>query len=117
MQKAENLGILSAVRRPIKIVFLGAGSAFFRRLFVDVLSIPGADAGEMALVDIDEQRLELQHQLADMIVKKTGKRWTVSASTDRRKVLAGADYVINCIEVSGLQCVRHDNDIPAKYGV
>ena len=117
MQKAENLGILPAVQRPIKVVFLGAGSAFFRRLFVDVMSIPGADTGEMALVDIDEERLELQHQIADMIVGKMGKRWTVSASPDRRKVLADADYVINCIEVSGLQCVRHDNDIPAKYGV
>ena len=117
MQKAENLGILPAVQRPIKVVFLGAGSAFFRRLFVDVMSIPGADTGEMALVDIDEERLDLQHQIAEMIVGKMGTRWTVSASPDRRKVLADADYVINCIEVSGLQCVRHDNDIPAKYGV
>ena len=23
----------------------------------------------------------------------------------------------NCIEVSGLECVRYDNDIPLKYGV
>jgi alpha-galactosidase len=36
---------------------------------------------------------------------------------DRRKALPGSDYIINCIEVSGLECVRHDYDIPARYGV
>ncbi|MCK4590358.1 MAG: alpha-glucosidase/alpha-galactosidase, partial [Candidatus Latescibacteria bacterium] len=46
-----------------------------------------------------------------------GKNWSVEVSTDRCKVLAGSDYVINTIEVSGLQTVRADNDIPLKYGV
>ena len=32
-------------------------------------------------------------------------------------MLPGSDYIVNCIEVSGLACVRFDNDIPAKYGV
>jgi len=31
--------------------------------------------------------------------------------------MAGSDYLINCIEVSGLECVRFDNDIPLKYGI
>jgi alpha-galactosidase len=43
--------------------------------------------------------------------------WTVCASRQRRDVLAGADYVINSIEVSGIACVRFDNDLPLKYGV
>jgi alpha-galactosidase len=33
------------------------------------------------------------------------------------EVLAGTDYVVNSIEVAGLQNVRHDYDIPLKYGV
>ncbi len=45
------------------------------------------------------------------------KGWKVIASPDRRAMLKGSDYIVNCIEVSGLECVRHDNDIPAKYGV
>jgi alpha-galactosidase len=36
---------------------------------------------------------------------------------DRRKLLPGADYIINTIEVSGVHTVKLDNDIPAKYGV
>ncbi len=58
------------------------------------------------------------HQLIEKLIAQIGaKGWTVIASGDRRKVLPGSDYVVNCIEVSGLQCVRHDNDIPAKYGI
>ncbi len=101
----------------MKIVFLGAGSFFFQNLFTDVLAIPGCDGGEMALVDIDAERLDLAERLGRRIVDVTGRRWSVTATTDRRQVLAGADYIINCIEVSGVACVRHDNDIPARYGV
>ena len=43
--------------------------------------------------------------------------WTVTATSDRRKAFVGADYLVNCIEVSGTQAVRFDNDIPLKYGV
>ncbi len=116
-QRADNLGILPAVARPIKIVFLGAGSGFFHRLFADVLNIPGAESGEMVLVDVDTERLELAEQVGKMLVEKMSRGWTVTATTDRRSVLAGTHYIINCIEVSGVHCVRSDNDIPAKYGV
>lgn len=117
MKRAANLGILPEVSRSLKIVFLGAGSFFFEKLFVDVMNIPGARRGEMAVVDIDEQRLELAEQVAAKIVELMGTDWTVTASTNRTDVLAGADYIINCIEVSGVETVRLDNDIPARYGV
>jgi len=116
-RRMEELGMYQAVQRPIKVVFLGAGSAFLQSLFVDILNIPGADEGEIALVDIDSQRLELAEGFCRKTCEVMGANWTVTAATDRREVLGGADYVINCIEVSGLKCVRFDCDIPAKYGV
>lgn len=118
MRKAENLGILAKVDRPLKIVFLGAGSAFFRALFTDVMNIPGADAGEMALVDIDAPRLALAGQLGDKLIALADKPgWRLSLHTDRLPALEGADYIINCIEVSGTACVKFDNDIPLEYGI
>jgi alpha-galactosidase len=45
------------------------------------------------------------------------KTWKVVASEDRTRVMIDSDYLVSCIEVSGLACVRHDNDIPAKYGI
>ena len=32
-------------------------------------------------------------------------------------MLPGTDYLVNCIEVSGVDCVGFDSDIPARYGV
>ncbi len=99
------------------ICFLGAGSGFTRPLAVDLLQIEGL-GGELRLVDIDPARLELSLRVVELVAQRIGGgRWTVSATTDRRAALRGADYVINCIEVSGTATVRLDNDIPLKYGV
>ncbi len=101
----------------MKISIIGAGSMFTRHLTVDILTIEGLDQGVLALVDIDPKRLELAKKLVEMIIAKTGKNWQVIASTDRREVLADSDFVINQIEVSGLETVRLDYEIPLKYGV
>ncbi|TMD89255.1 MAG: alpha-galactosidase [Chloroflexi bacterium] len=101
-----------------KVTMIGAGSAVFaRQVITDVLAIDGLDQGVFALVDIDPTRLELARQIAERLVDRSGKRWTVEASTDRKEVLPGTNYVVNSIEVAGLQNVRADYDIPLKYGV
>ncbi len=110
-------GTTEKVERDLKVVFLGAGSGFYETLLIDLLNIPGNDKGITAIVDIDEERLELAEKLGNKLIAEMNKDWTVTATTDRRKVLKDADYVINCIEVSGVQTVQFDNDIPLKYGV
>lgn len=101
-----------------KITFIGAGSAVFaRQIMTDIMAVEGLDEGEFALVDIDAQRLELAHRIAEKIIALTGKRWSVVASTERREVLANSDFIVNSIEVAGLANVRHDYDIPLKYGI
>ena len=101
-----------------KVTFVGAGSAVFaRQLMTDILAIDGLDEGVFALVDLDATRLELARRIAERLVQIKGKRWKVVASTDRCEVLAGTDYVINSIEVAGLENVRFDYDIPMRYGV
>jgi alpha-galactosidase len=114
----ESKGMPGKMPRPIKVTMMGAGSFFTQQLVNDVLQIPGADRGEIALVDIDRSRLTTVYRLIRKLMAELDRPgWKVSASTDRREVLKGTDYLINCIEVSGLQCVRYDNDIPARYGV
>lgn len=101
-----------------KITMIGAGSAVFaRQVITDILHVDGLDEGEFALVDLDAERLELAHAVAERIVELTGRRWRVTASTQRADVLAGSDFVVNSIEVAGLANVRHDYDIPLKYGI
>ena len=117
-QAAAREGLRGSMERPIKLTFLGAGSFFTPRLINDVLRIPGERGGVIALVDIDAKRLKLSQRLiATLLARLRKKAWKLIASTDRAAVLAGSDYVVNCIEVSGAECVVHDNDIPARYGI
>lgn len=108
-----------AFQRPIKITMLGAGSNFTPRILNDVLKIQGAEKGEIALVDIDTKRLGMMHKLIEKALEVHGRSegWSVSSSANRREVLGGSDYLVCCMEVSGTQCVKHDNDIPLKYGI
>jgi alpha-galactosidase len=100
------------------ITLVGAGSTVFaRQLMTDILQIEGLDDGCFALVDIDASRLDLARQIAELLIARSGKRWTVRVSTERRDVLAGSEFIINSIEVAGLANVRFDFDIPLKYGV
>jgi alpha-galactosidase len=101
-----------------KVTLVGAGSAVFaRQVMTDILAVDGLDRGVFALVDIDPVRLGLARSIAERLVELSGKSWTVEASTERLEVLKGTDYVVNSIEVAGLQNVRHDYDIPMKYGI
>ncbi|MFE0559823.1 alpha-galactosidase [Paenibacillus sp. NPDC058910] len=100
-----------------KISIIGAGSAFTQEITMDILLIEGLEGGTIALVDIDEQRLEIARKLVLKIIEMTGKRWEVIASTDRREVIGGSQFVINQIEVGGLETVRYEYEIPLKYGV
>lgn len=100
------------------ITILGAGSTVFaRQLMTDILQIEGVDEGCFALVDIDAERLELAQQIAERLIAQSGKHWSVRASTERRDLLAGSDFIINSIEVAGLANVRYDFDLPMKYGI
>jgi alpha-galactosidase len=112
-------GLPGKVLRPMNLTFLGAGSGFCPKLCRDVLMIPGNQRGEIRLVDIDTDRLGTMHQVIDKLIKDLGQEngWTVRSSTDRREVLPGSTYCVCCVEVSGVECVKFDNDIPLKYGV
>lgn len=114
-QIIEASGLPGVMPRPIVVTMIGAGSFFTNSILKDVVLIPGNQGGELRLIDIDAERLDLAAKLMTKIV--AGHGWTVTASTDRRELLPGTDYIVNSIEVSGLDCVRSDNDIPLEFGV
>lgn len=115
----ERLGLPGVMKRPVSVTMIGAGSFFTNSILKDVVLMPGNLGGELRLIDIDEERLELSRQLMVKTLEalEEADRWKVRASTDRRELLPGTDYIIISIEVSGVECVRWDNDIPLKYGV
>jgi alpha-galactosidase len=116
---ADQPGLAGEFQRPIKLTFLGAGSNFCTVLCRDLMLTPGHKGGEIALVDIDTERLGLMEKFIKAMAEQLGQadQWKITASTDRREVLPGTDYMVCCVEVSGVDCVAFDNDIPLKYGV
>jgi alpha-galactosidase len=93
----------------VKVALIGAGSAVFAQTVItDILAIDDLKGGTFALADLDSERLELAHQVAEQTIATAGKSWTVQATTDRCVVLPGCDYVINMIEVGGLANVHFE---------
>ena len=107
------------MHRPIHLTFLGAGSMFCPRLVEDILCIPHNPGGQFRLVDTDTDRLATMHQLVDKLITTACQtdRWSVVSSTERRELLPGSNYTVCCVEVSGLDCVQLDNDIPLSFGI
>lgn len=101
----------------VKITYLGAGSAFAPVLSKDIFQIPGLEKGELCLVDIDPERLDLSQRATKIVNEKLKTKWKITASTDREEVMSDSDFIINTIEVSGVQTVKYDYEIPLKYGV
>jgi alpha-galactosidase len=103
----------------IKVTFFGAGSVeFTRNVTTDLCAYPEFRGGlHLALYDISAERLAHAERLVRRISEQTGAAATVTATADRRAALAGANYVINEVQVGGYDATRADFDIPARYGV
>jgi alpha-galactosidase len=101
-----------------KIAFIGAGSfGFTRTLVKDILTFPMLEDAELALMDIDEERLTFIKQAIERIVKEGNYPAKVTATMDRREALAGADAVIITILAAPVSVWRYDIEIPKKFGV
>jgi alpha-galactosidase len=100
------------------IVIIGAGSVeFTRELLGDILSFPELGEVRVVLHDINTERLETAEAIAHATARAAGAHPEVVATTDRRRALDGANYVINVIQVGMLDATVRDFEIPAKYGL
>ncbi len=101
-----------------KIAIIGAGGYVFPlRLIGDLLSFPELRACTLALMDIDPGRLERTASAARELVAHHGFPTRIEATTDRRRALDGAGYVIVTFQVGSLDAYRLDVEIPRRYGV
>ena len=101
-----------------KIAFIGAGSLdFTRELVRDILTFPALSDCEIALMDIDPERLKYAKAAVEKIITAGKYPAKVSATEDRVQALSGADGVLITILQGGVNVWRHDIEIPAKYGV
>lgn len=103
---------------PIKIAMIGAGSiGFTRKLVQDILTVPELADTHFSFTDIDLRNLDMITQLATRDIRANNKPARITATTQRRKALEGADYIFCTIRAGGLDAFQLDIDIPLKYGV
>ena len=107
----------------MKITFLGAGStAFAKNVLGDVLLTEALRECEIALYDIDEERLDQSYLMVCTLNQNVGEsKATVKkylGVENRKDALRGARFVINAIAVGGYKpCTVFDFEIPKKYGL
>lgn len=102
-----------------KITFIGAGSTVFaKNVLGDCMQTPALQGFELALFDIDQQRLKDSENMLNNLRHSSGSTCVIKAYTDRKEALRGAKYVINAIQVGGYDpCTITDFEIPKKYGL
>ncbi len=102
-----------------RITFIGAGSTVFaRNLLGDILSREELAGSEIVLFDIDAERLATSELVARKVAEAVDAPAKISASTDRRAALDGADYAINMIQVGGYEpCTVTDFEVPKRFGL
>jgi len=102
-----------------KITFMGAGSTIFAKAVLgDCLKTPALEDSNIALYDIDPVRLRESEMMLQNINRNNGNKAVITAYSDRRKALEGADYIINAIQVGGYEpSTVIDFEVPKKYGL
>ena len=102
---------------------MGAGSTIFcKNVLGDTLLCDALCESEIALYDIDADRLEESYIVVEAMNKKynngRAKVLKYLATENRKEALRGANFVINAIQVGGYDpCTIMDFEIPKKYGL
>jgi len=103
----------------LKIAFIGAGSTIFMKNIIgDVLHYPSLAGAEIALMDIDADRLAESKLVANKMVAALDAPAIITTHLNQRDALIGADFVVVAFQIGGYDpCTITDFDIPNKHGL
>jgi alpha-galactosidase len=90
---------------------------FTRTLVRDILTFPLLADSQIALMDIDPERLDFSKRSVEKIISLGNYPATVTATLDRAEALRDADVVLTTILAGATDVWRYDIEIPKKYGV
>jgi 6-phospho-beta-glucosidase len=99
----------------VKVAVVGAGSTYTPEL-VSGLGGDGVNVDELALMDVDDERLDVVGGLATRMLERTGWRGDLSLTTDLDRALDAADFVLVQIRVGGQAARLRDETIPLACG-
>jgi 6-phospho-beta-glucosidase len=102
----------------MKVAVIGGGSSYTPELVKGFLDrVETFPLGELWLVDIDPQRLDVVGGFAQRMVAAQGSPFTVHLATDRRAGVAGASYVTTQLRVGGMAARRNDEYLGKRHGL
>ena len=103
----------------IKLTIIGAGSTVFtKNIVTDLLTLDSFKSMNIALMDINEDRLKTTHELINVVAQKLSAKPTIETFTDRKMALKGADFVQSTIQVGGYKpSTIIDFEIPQQFGL
>ncbi len=102
--------------RKLKVAVIGAGSTYTPELMEGFIARVGRlDLREIALMDIDEYRLNVVGGLVGRMIAKAGLDCRCTLTTDLETAVTGCDYVLAQVRVGRLAARVKDEKIPLKY--
>jgi len=98
-----------------KIAMIGAGSLIFcKTLVMDILATEALQDSEICLMNRTRPKLDKMEAFVREVVQENNLPTRVTATLDRREALDGASYVINMIQVGGVEAFRMDYETAAS---
>jgi alpha-galactosidase len=102
----------------VKITVIGGGSSMFvPGLIRSLIEIPCFAGAQLTLMDVDAGRAAVMRDLGTQLAAAENCALDITATTDQRAALRGADFVIVAISVGGMGAWETDIELPARYGV
>lgn len=102
----------------MQITIIGGGSyQWSPKLITDILGTPSLAGCHLVLMDVDAEPLPKMEKMFALANEQLGAQATVSSTTDRRRALEGADFVVVTISTGAFASMAVDLDVPARHGI
>ena len=89
---------------------------FTRRIVTDLLLDKNLSEMEIALMDINPEKLRVSQLIVNAVANQIGVQPTITTHIDRKSALKNADFVQTTFQIGGFEpATKIDFDIPKKY--
>jgi len=101
-----------------KITVIGGGSSTLIPGLIDhLVENEKLQGSKVILMDVDPNALETMVQFGRKVIEDGGVNVEIQGTTDRRKALNGANFVITTFGVGGIDAWRKDWEISRNHGI